>query len=165
MSGGARAYAVEKLAPGSYDVLLGGVLIAALTRDIDGPVDEWRIDLLAETSPSERPPPFEGQSHTFSSYRAALNWLGIHEDAAVRRLPSARRSKRATPRYRTHPSPSDRYRLRLLSEHSRFYATTVGLGGLISRGYIAPTGQTDDEGRAKWVITDAGRSALTELEL
>lgn len=157
-------YTVVKLAPGSYDVLLDGNLVAALTRDVDGPEDEWRIDLLAETPPPERPRPFEMQSHTFGSHRSALDWLGIHEYPVVRRTIPRSKPGRARPQYRERLSPLERYRLRLLAEHSRFYATTAGLNGLIERGFISSTGQTDDECRTEWIITDAGRAALAELE-
>jgi hypothetical protein len=157
-------YTVVKLAPGSYDVLLDGNLVASLTRDIDGLDDEWRIDLLAEPPPSECPPPFERQSHTFSSYQAALDWLGVYREVTPRRSAPVRKLTRAAPKYRTHPSPSDRYRLRLLAERSRFYTKSVGLSSLIWRGYIAQTGRTDDEGRVEWAITDAGRAALAESE-
>ena len=72
-------YTVEQLAPGSYDVLLDGRLVAALVQGIDGQGAGWRIDLLDEMPLSERPLPFTGQIHTFPSQSAALDWLGIHE--------------------------------------------------------------------------------------
>ena len=72
-------YIVEQLAPGSYDVLLDGVLVAALVRVVErrGRSDQWQIDLLEEALPSDRPPPFIAQTHTFHSRLAALEWLGI----------------------------------------------------------------------------------------
>ncbi len=165
MTGRAGIYTVKELAPGSFDVLLDGSLVAALTRGIDGLGDGWRIDLLSETPQSVYPPPFEAQSHVFVSQRAALDWLGIGDVIAGQRAVLPKRSTRAVPQYRAHPSPSERYRLRLLTEHSRFYAKTTGLGGLIARGFVAPTGRTDEDGRAEWTITDAGRLALAEIEL
>lgn len=164
MTGRAGVYTVKELAPGSFDVLLDGSLIAALTHSIDGLGGGWRIDLLSEISPSECPPPFESQSHIFVSQQAALEWLGIGKAVAAQKTVPQRRATRAVPQYRAHLSPSERYRLRLLAEHSRFYAKTTGLGGLIARGFITPTGRTDEDGRAEWIITDAGRSALTGIE-
>jgi hypothetical protein len=157
-----RAYTVVKLAFGSYDVLLDGKPIASLTRNIDPLEEGWRIDLLVDTPPSECTLPFNGQSRTFSSYQAALDWLGIYSEVAPRRSAPVRKSTRAAPKYRTVPSPSDRYRLRLLSAKNRFYAKTVGLNSLIWRGFISQTGRTDEKGRVEWQITDAGRAALAK---
>jgi hypothetical protein len=72
-------YTVEQLAPGSYDVLLNGIMIAALVRSVhrNGPSDTWQIELLDEMPPAERPAPFTSQWHTFKSRPAALEWLGI----------------------------------------------------------------------------------------
>ena len=77
------AYTVEQLAPGSYDVLLGGALIAALVRVVDsqGLSDQWQIDLLEEDPSVDRPTPFTSQNHTFHSRLAALDWLGIRPAA------------------------------------------------------------------------------------
>lgn len=74
-------YNIEQLAPGSYDVLLDGVVIAALVRIVSrsGPSDMWQIELLDEMPPAARPGPFTSQWHTFKSRAAALEWLGIQE--------------------------------------------------------------------------------------
>ena len=74
-------YTIERLAPGSYDVLLDGDLVAALVRVVEreGLSDQWQIDLLEEAPPADRPTPFVDQSHTFGSRLAALEWLGIPE--------------------------------------------------------------------------------------
>jgi hypothetical protein len=75
------AYTVEQLAPGSYDVLLDGVVIAALVRVVSrsGPSDMWQIELLDEMAADQRPAPFTSQWRTFNSRPAALEWLGIGE--------------------------------------------------------------------------------------
>ena len=75
------AYTVQQLAPGSYDVLLDGVVIAALVRVVShtGPSDMWQTELLDEMPQAERPAPFTSQWHTFKSHAAALEWLGIQE--------------------------------------------------------------------------------------
>ncbi|MEE7446556.1 hypothetical protein MRF4_01190 [Methylobacterium radiotolerans] len=74
-------YTVEQLAPGSYDVLLDGVVIAALVRVVShtGPSDTWQVELLDELPQAERPAPFTSQWHTFKSHAAALEWLGTDE--------------------------------------------------------------------------------------
>jgi hypothetical protein len=75
------AYTVEQLAPGSYDVLLDGVVIASLVRNVhrSGPADTWSAELLNEMPAIKRPAPFTNQRHVFKSRPAALEWLGIHE--------------------------------------------------------------------------------------
>ena len=74
-------YAVEQLAPGSYDVLLNGVAVASLVRNVhrDGPADTWVVELLDEVPAIKRPAPFMHQRHFFKSRPAALEWLGIRE--------------------------------------------------------------------------------------
>lgn len=85
MSANLPAYTIQQLAPGSYDVLLDGSLVAALVRvaERQGTAHEWQIDLLDETLPVVRPSPFTAQSHTFGSLRAALDWLGIREGGVL----------------------------------------------------------------------------------
>ena len=75
------AYMLSRLAPGSYDVLLDGRIIASLVRS--GPTHEatWTVELLVDLPPDERPPPFTQLEHTFSSLEQARNWLG---DAEIR---------------------------------------------------------------------------------
>lgn len=84
------AYTAEPLAPGSYDVLLDGVVIASLVRNVhrNGPADTWSLELLDETPETERPAPFTSLRHIFKSRPAALEWLGIdanreHPDRAA----------------------------------------------------------------------------------
>ena len=74
-------YTVEQLAPGSYDVLLYGTLIASLVRNVhrSGPADTWSAELLDEMPAIKRPAPFTNQRHVFKSRSAALVWLGIEE--------------------------------------------------------------------------------------
>ena len=75
------AYTVEKLAPGSYDVLLDGVVIAGLVRSVygHGPSDTWLVELLDEVPAIRRPAPFTSQRRLFKSRPAALEWLGIRD--------------------------------------------------------------------------------------
>ncbi|WCS28888.1 hypothetical protein LOK46_32370 (plasmid) [Methylobacterium sp. NMS14P] len=77
-------YTVQQLAPGSYDVLLDGAVVASLVREVDrgGTAREWLVDLLNELSPAERPEPFTAQQHAFDTRAEALEWLGIEESDA-----------------------------------------------------------------------------------
>ena len=59
---------------------------------------------------------------------------------------------------------NNRCRLRLLSEHNRFYASGTTLRSLTKRGLVIPTGHTDDANRVEWTITDDGRRALSATE-
>ena len=72
-------YRLTRLAPGSYDVLLNGVIIASLVRT--GPSDSatWSVELLMDLPPHERPAPFTQQEHTFASLDDARQWLGAPE--------------------------------------------------------------------------------------
>ncbi|WP_018261833.1 hypothetical protein [Methylobacterium sp. WSM2598] len=72
-------YTLVPLAPGSYDVLLDGEIIASLVRDVQPHrrSRDWHIELLT-WSPGVTPPvPFLNPVHTFSSFPAALEWLGV----------------------------------------------------------------------------------------
>ena len=74
-------YRLSQLAPGSYDVLLNGVIIASLVQS--GRTDDatWTAELLVDLPPEERPTPFTGMEHMFVSLEEARQWLG---DAEIR---------------------------------------------------------------------------------
>ena len=69
-------YKLSRLAPGSYDVLLDGVIIASLVRSGKTGNATWTAELLADLPPGERPAPFTEMEHTFSSLEEAQGWLG-----------------------------------------------------------------------------------------
>ncbi|MBM1170072.1 hypothetical protein [Microvirga arabica] len=73
------AYRLSRLAAGSYDVLLHGVIIASLVQS--GRTDDatWTAELLLDLPPGERPAPFTELEHTFSSLEEAQRWLGDAE--------------------------------------------------------------------------------------
>ena len=73
-------YRLSRLAPGSYDVLLNGVIIASLVRSGTSENATWTAELLADLPPGERPAPFMEQEHTFASLRDAEQWLGVPEE-------------------------------------------------------------------------------------
>lgn len=68
------AHTVEQLAPGSYDVMFDGALIASLLRNVhrDGPTDTWEVELLDDMPAIKRPAPFLSQRYMFKSRPAAL---------------------------------------------------------------------------------------------
>ena len=72
-------YRLSRLAPGSYDVLLNGVIVASLVRSGTSEDATWTAELLADLPPGERPAPFTEQEHTFASLRDAQKWLGVSE--------------------------------------------------------------------------------------
>ena len=72
-------YRLSRLAPGSYDVLLNGVIIASLVRSGPGENATWTAELLTDLPPGERPAPFTEPEHTFARLREAQQWLGVPE--------------------------------------------------------------------------------------
>ena len=48
-------YRLSKLVPGSYDVILNGVIIAGIVRTDMGAYQRWTAELLVDLSPEERP--------------------------------------------------------------------------------------------------------------
>jgi hypothetical protein len=68
-------YTLSRLAPGSYDVLLDGVIVASLVRS--GPTSNaiWTAELLVDVHPRRRPAPFSATEHTFGSLEDAQRWL------------------------------------------------------------------------------------------
>ncbi len=71
-------YRLCKLSPGSYDVLLNGVILASLVRSeaSGGRVRTWTAELLIDLSPEERPAPFTEPEHQFATLEEARAWLG-----------------------------------------------------------------------------------------
>ena len=70
------SYRLLKLAPGSYDVLLNGVIIASLVRSGQTNDATWSAELLVDLPPEEMPAPFTDPEHTFTSLEEASRWLG-----------------------------------------------------------------------------------------
>jgi hypothetical protein len=73
------AYTLSRLAPGSYDVLLDGVVIASLVRSGSKDNVTWTAELLTDVPSWKRPAPFTEPEHTFSSLEEARKWLGDAE--------------------------------------------------------------------------------------
>lgn len=72
-------YVLERLAPGSYDVLLDGAVVASLTRSSEASVRNarWSAELLAEEPAAGRPAPFREIAYEFESFVEACDWLGV----------------------------------------------------------------------------------------
>jgi hypothetical protein len=77
-------YHLFKLAPGSYDVILNGVILASLVRAGAGPNVRWTAELLVDLPREEMPRPFADLSHEFASLEEACRWLGISERETAR---------------------------------------------------------------------------------
>ena len=69
-------YTLSLLAPGSYDVLLNGIVIASLVRDGSQAPPIWTAELLENMHRSRRPAPFTEAEHEFGSLEEAQKWLG-----------------------------------------------------------------------------------------
>jgi hypothetical protein len=70
------SYRLTKLAAGSYDVWLNGVIVASLVRSGQTHDAIWTAELLSEPLPGEMPAPFTAPEHTFGSLEEARIWLG-----------------------------------------------------------------------------------------
>ena len=73
------AYTLLRLASGSYDVLLDGVIVASLVRDGEKDDATWTVELLMDVEPERRPAPFTERKHSFGSLEEAQKWLGNAE--------------------------------------------------------------------------------------
>ena len=71
-------YRLFQLAPGSYDVVLNGIIIAGLVRNETSSrrLTTWTAELLIDLPAEERPAPFAYQEHEFGSLQEACVWLG-----------------------------------------------------------------------------------------
>jgi hypothetical protein len=76
-------YTLSRLAPGSYDVQLGGEIVASLVRsETPSRVVTWTLELLVYGKRRKMPEPFTASEHTFGTFQEAQQWLG---GARVRR--------------------------------------------------------------------------------
>jgi hypothetical protein len=76
-------YTLSQLAPGSYDVLLDGVIIASLVRSGTTSNATWTAELLMDVHPKRRPAPFSETEHSFGSLEETQTWLGGAEIQAT----------------------------------------------------------------------------------
>ena len=69
-------YILQRLAAGSYDLLLEGALVGGVVREVgkNGFVRGWRAELMSDMPPM--PAPFTQETHEFETFEAAVAWLG-----------------------------------------------------------------------------------------
>ncbi len=72
-------YILSRLAPGSYDVLLNGKIVASLVRSGEKDYTTWTVELLTDLPPWKRPAPFTETEHEFGSLEEVRKWLGNAE--------------------------------------------------------------------------------------
>lgn len=73
-------YALWKLAPGSYDILLGGRVVGSLVRAYQGKRGtRWVAELLTTNPHAPKPAPFTQIEHAFTSMGEACDWLQVTE--------------------------------------------------------------------------------------
>ena len=71
------SFKLFQLAPGSYDVVLNGVIIGGLVRSESASrVATWTAELLVDLPHEERPAPFTELEHQFGTLEEARVWLG-----------------------------------------------------------------------------------------
>jgi len=75
------AYTLRRLAAGSYDLLLHGKVIGSIVRNVsaEGDLRGWRVELIEDLPPEQRPKPFTRVKHGFKTRNAAWKWLGNPE--------------------------------------------------------------------------------------
>ena len=69
------AYTLSRLAPGSYDVLLNGVIVAGLVRSGETNRATWTAELLVDVHPRRRPAPFMRPSTHSAAWRRLRDGL------------------------------------------------------------------------------------------
>ena len=69
-------YTLQRLAAGSYDLLLDGDVVGSVVRSLSkgGDVREWYAELLEAAPPL--PAPFTQEAHRFDTLDDTLVWLG-----------------------------------------------------------------------------------------
>ena len=74
-------YTLHRLAPGSYDILLHGEIIGGIVRNVSvsGELRGWRVELIEDLRPEQRPEPFTEIEHSFRTFNAVRKWLGDPE--------------------------------------------------------------------------------------
>jgi hypothetical protein len=68
-------YTLQRLAPGSFDLVLDGKVVGSLVREVseDGREGDWMAETLAESPPY--PAPFTQETHKFGTLKSAADWL------------------------------------------------------------------------------------------
>lgn len=68
-------YTLQRLAQGSFDLLLDGEVVGSIVREVskDGYEGDWVVETLTESPPY--PAPFTAETHKFGTLKAAADWL------------------------------------------------------------------------------------------
>ncbi|MCJ2104913.1 hypothetical protein MKK70_05865 [Methylobacterium sp. E-041] len=71
-------YTLHRLAAGSCDLVLDGVIVGSVVREVsaDGGHRAWHAELLDDLPPDQRPSPFIKIEHAFPALDAVTAWLG-----------------------------------------------------------------------------------------
>ncbi|PVE22975.1 hypothetical protein DC522_18510 [Microvirga sp. KLBC 81] len=69
-------YSLIQLAPGAYDLLLDGEIVASVVRSGLRQPYTWTAELLEDLPRSKRPSPFQDLEHDFPSLEELCAWLG-----------------------------------------------------------------------------------------
>ena len=72
-------YSLIQLAPGAFDLLLNGEVVASVVRNGSYKPYSWTAELLEDLSPDQRPAPFTTIEHVFASLEDLCAWLGDPE--------------------------------------------------------------------------------------
>ena len=78
-------YRLIQLAPGSYDLLLGEVIVASVVKSPSRKAAIWTAELLDGRDDVRRPEPFTRTEHDFASFGELCAWLGNPEVQPTRR--------------------------------------------------------------------------------
>lgn len=70
-------YSLIQLAPGAYDLLLNGEVIASVVRTGHRSTHTtWTAELLEDLPQTKRPTPFQKIEHDFATLEELCAWLG-----------------------------------------------------------------------------------------
>jgi hypothetical protein len=78
-------YRLIQLAPGAYDLVLYGNVVASVVRNGSRQPYTWTAELLEDLPRSQRPAPFRHIEHDFSSLEEVCAWLDHPEIKPLRR--------------------------------------------------------------------------------
>jgi hypothetical protein len=78
-------YRLIQLAPGAYDVMRHGEIIASVVRHSSRSPSKWSVELLEDPTPPKRPAPFTKIEHQFRTLEDLCAWLGRPPVKQIRR--------------------------------------------------------------------------------
>jgi len=72
-------YSLIQLAPGAFDLIRNGEVVACVVRNGSHKPYTWTAELLEDLPPDQRPAPFTEIEHVFASLEDLCAWLGNPE--------------------------------------------------------------------------------------